>query len=143
MRLLLAVFAAALPIPHNALLAIDRHMTGRNFLPTRMLPGFTYRSWSYTGGVLYVDFRNKAGEVVEWDVAPLHSTPSCAKGSQRSFQLDGNKVWWAQRPEVQLAWRCVFGQDGVPLLIAASTATPPSKLAPTGLGIVAASAKRY
>jgi hypothetical protein len=62
---------------------------------------------------------------------------------QKSFQLAGNKVWWAQDAKGQRAWRCVFAQDGKPLRLTASSATPPTKLADVGLGTVAASAKRY
>src|SRR5438445_22056 len=61
MRLLLAVLATATPIPHAALLKIDHAAGYRNFLPTRMLPGFTYRGWNFRGGVLRVEFRNPAG----------------------------------------------------------------------------------
>ena len=53
MRLVLAVLTTAVPIPHDALLAIDRQMTGRNYLPTRVV-GFTYSGWSHKNGVLRV-----------------------------------------------------------------------------------------
>jgi hypothetical protein len=141
MRLLLAVLTTALPIPHGALLAIDRHMTGRNYLPTRMLPGFSYRSWSLKGGVLRVAFANKAGVRVEWRVQPMSG--SCDTGKQKSYQLSGNKVWWAQKGSEQDAWRCVFDQHGKALRLVAASATPPTKLAAPGLGLVAASARRY
>jgi hypothetical protein len=141
MRLLLAVAAAAVPIPHNALLAIDGKMTGRNFLPTRMLSGFTYRSWTLKGGILRVDFVNKAGLAIEWRVEPM--TGNCDTGKQTSYQLNGNKVWWAQQGHDQVAWRCVFDQRGKPLRLAAASTAPTTKLAGSGLGIVAASAKRY
>jgi len=141
MRLLLATLATALPIPYHALLAIDGKMTGRNFLPTRMLPGFTYRSWSLNAGILRVDFVSKAGVVVEWRVEPM--TGDCAAGKQTSFQLNGNKVWWAQNATEQFSWRCVFDQYGKPLRLEAASTTPPTKLGASGLGVVAASAKRY
>ena len=140
MRLLLAVLAAAVPIPHNALLAIDRHMTGRNYLPTRVV-GFTYSGWSHKNGVLRVDFRNKSGLTFEWRVLPM--TGSCDAGKQQSFQVGGNKVWWAQNATEQYAWRCVFDQAGKPLRLEAASSAPTNKLAPVGLGIVAAHAKRY
>jgi hypothetical protein len=141
MRLLLAAFAAALPIPHGPLLAIEAQMTGRNYLPTRMLPGFAYRSWSLERGTLRVEFVNKARMRIEWRVQPM--TGSCDTGKQKSFQLSGNKVWWAQGATEQLAWRCVFDQHGKPLRLVAASATAPTKLAAPGLGLVAASAKRY
>ena len=141
MRVLLAVAAAAVPIPHHALLAIDRSAGYRNFLPTRQLPGFTYAGWSHKGGVLRVEFRNRAGTVVEWRVLPM--TGSCDAGKQQSFQLGGNKVWWAQSPKEQFAWRCVFDQAGKPLRLEAASTAATNRLAPAGLGMVAAHAKRY
>jgi hypothetical protein len=141
MRLLLATAATALPIPHGALLAIDGKMTGRNFLPTRMLSGFAYRSWTLKGGILRVEFVNKAGLTIEWRVQPM--TGNCDTGKQTSYQLGGNKVWWEQQGPVQVSWRCVFDQRGRPLRLAAASTAPTAKLAGSGLGIVAASAKRY
>ena len=141
MRLLLAMFAAALPIPHHALLAIDRKVMYRNFLPTKMLSGFTYYGWWDKGGVLRVDFRNKAGQIVEWRVEPM--TGTCDAGKQQSFQLNGNKVWWAENAKEQFSWRCVFDLAGKPVRLEAASSIPSTKLGPSGLGIVAASAKRY
>jgi hypothetical protein len=136
-----AAALAARPVPDAAVLAIDGTVRLRNFMPTRMLIGFRYASWSNKGGVLRIVFRNEAGRTVVWTVAPM--TGSCDRGKQKSFQLAGNKVWWAQGGGVQRAWRCVFGQDGKPLRLTASSTTPPSKLAAVGLGRVVASAKRY
>jgi hypothetical protein len=133
--------AASRPVSGAALLAIDKRAGFRNYLPTRMLIGFTYASWSKQGNVLTVRFRNKAGRAVVWSVAPMKG--ACDAGKQKSFQLAGNKVWWAQDAKGQHAWRCVFGQDGKPLRLTASSTTPPTKLADVGLGTVAASARRY
>ena len=141
MRLLLAVLAAALPIPHTALLEIDRAAGYRNFLPTRLPPGFDYAGWTYPNGVLRVRFRSKAGIALEWRVSPM--TGACDAGKQQSFQLGGNKVWWAQKPTEQVAWRCVFDQAGKPVRLSAASSTSTRKLAPAGLGIVVAHAKRY
>jgi hypothetical protein len=140
MRLLLAVLTTALPIPHNALLTIDRAAGYRNYLPTRV-PGFTYASWSKKGAALRVDFRNKSGVRIEWRVLPMSG--NCDTGKQKSFQLGGNKVFWAQNATEQYAWRCVFDQAGKPLRLEAATTAPPSRFAPAGLGVVAAHAKRY
>jgi hypothetical protein len=107
-----------------------------------MLPGFSYTSWTYKSGVLRVNFRNKAGWDLEWRVGPM-SARSCATGMQQSLQLNGNKVWWAQNAGSQFAWRCEFGLDGIPLRLEAASSVPPAKLGNTGLGVVAASAKRY
>jgi hypothetical protein len=141
MRLLLAALAASVPIPHGALLKIDRAMIDRNYLPTRMLPGFTYRSETAANGILHVRFANKAGLVIEWRVLPM--TGTCDAGKQTSYQLSGNKVWGATVGAEQRAWRCVFDQRGKPLRLEAASTAPPTKLAGAGLGIVAASAKRY
>jgi hypothetical protein len=136
-----AALAVTRPLGGSTLIAIDGRAGFRNFLPTRMLSGFSYRSWSSSGGLVRVDFRNKAGWVVEWRVERMSG--ACDAGSAKTFQLDGNKVWWAQQGGEQLAWRCVFGLDGKPLRLVAASTTPPAKLADSGLGIVAASAKRY
>src|SRR5262245_3506723 len=136
-----AAGAAARPVSGAALLAIDRKAGFRNYLPTRMLIGFKYASWSKQGAVLRVSFRNPAGRTIVWTVAPL--TGACDAGKQKSFQLAGNKVWWAQNESGQRAWRCVFGQDGKPLRLSASSTTAPTQLADVGLGTVAASGKRY
>ncbi len=142
MRALLAaaLLAAATPLPRGALLAIDRAVPARNFLPTRMLPGYAYRGWRDGGGVLRVDFRDRAGQVVEWRVEPM--TGTCDAGRQRSFQLDGNKVWWAEDAKEQRAWRCTFDRAGKPVRLVAASAVPGTELAPSGLGLVVTSAKR-
>jgi hypothetical protein len=145
---LFAVLAAAAPaasathpVSGAALLAIDRAAGFRNYLPTRILIGYRYDSWSMKNGVLRVVFENKAGRQLDWTAARM--TGSCDRGKQKSFQLAGNKVWWAQDAKGQRAWRCVFGQDGKPLRLTASSTTPPTKLAGVGLGTVVASGKRY
>jgi hypothetical protein len=140
MRLLLAALTTALPIPHGALLAIDRAAGYRNYLPTRA-PALAYAGWSHRGGVLRVEFRSKSGVRVEWRVLPM--TGACDDGKQRSFQLGGNKVWWAQAGNEQRAWRCVFDQAGKPLRLEAATTAAASRYAPAGLGAIAAHAKRY
>jgi len=146
MRVLLAVAASALvphqlPIPHDSLLKIDRAVSYRNFLPTQMLQGFTYRGWSYKAGVLRVEFRSKSGLNLEWRVEPM--TGTCDAGKQQSFQLGGNKVWWSQQGREQVAWRCAFDLAGKPVRLAAASTAPTTKLGPSGLGVVAAHAKRY
>src|SRR2546423_1666495 len=113
-----AAFAATRPVSGSALLAIDKRAGFRNFLPTRMLTGFAYSGWSYRSGSLRVEFRNKAGSLVEWRVQPMSGT--CDAGSAKTFQLDGNKVWWAQNARGQFAWRCVFDLAGKPLRLEAA-----------------------
>jgi hypothetical protein len=142
----LALAAAALaasprPVPMRVVLDVDRAVPYANYLPTRSLTGFAYRSWAYRSGVLRITFRDPRGRTIVWTVAPMRGT--CRAGMDRAFQLAGNKVWWAQDGGTQRAWRCVFGQDGIPYRLSASSTTPPARLAPFGLGAVAASAKRY
>jgi hypothetical protein len=135
-----AAAGAAVPVPKPVVLAVGRKAPFANYLPTRMLSGFTYRSWSSRNGVLRLTFRNPRGWAVVWTVAP--TTGDCRTGMQKSFQLAGNKVWWAQSGGVQRAWRCVFAQDGRARRLTASSTTPPTKLADVGLGSVVASGKR-
>ena len=78
---------------------------------------------------------------LEWRVLPMSG--ACDAGKQQSFQLGGNKVWWAQDAKEQFAWRCVFDLAGKPLRLEAVSSAPPTKLGPAGLGFVAAHAKRY
>jgi hypothetical protein len=133
--------AAARPVAGATLLQIDGRAGYRNYLPTRMLPGFEYARWSYRNGVLRVDFHSKSGRTVVWSVRPMSGT--CSDGKLASYQLAGNKVWWGMDEASQFAWRCVFGQDGKPLRLEAASTTPPTRLAGAGLGIVVASATRY
>ena len=133
--------ALAGPVPRHVVLAVDRKLPVANYMPTRMLIGFTYRSWSPTNGGLRITFANRAGRTIVWTVAPMIGT--CRAGKQKSFQLAGNKVWWAQGGGTQRAWRCVFASDGIARRLTASSTTPPSKLADVGLGAVVASGKRY
>lgn len=136
-----AAAASVRPVSGAPLLSIDRKAVNRNFLPTRMLHGYSFDSWSYRNGVLRLGFRNPAGSTIAWTVAPM--TGDCDQGKQGSFQLAGNKVWFAQAGGVQRAWRCTFGAEGRALRLTASSTTSPSKLAGVGLGTVVASAKRY
>ena len=147
MRALAAVLLIALapapsrPIPYHSLLAIDAKTIGRNYLPTRIGTGFTYYRWTFQGGIMRVDFRNKAGWTLEWRIEPM--TGTCDAGMQKSYQVIGNKVWWAQTATEQTAWRCVFDQKGQEVRLVAATAQPPNKWSAPGLAIVAASALRY
>jgi len=59
---------------------------------------------------------------------------SCGEGKQKSFQLDGNKVFW----DGTLAWRCVRGPDGKLVRLAAAGPNLPD----VALGQVVASGKR-
>jgi hypothetical protein len=133
--------AAVRPVPDSVARAVARKAGSRNFMPTRMLIGYRLAGWSIRDGILRMRFRNNAGRTVNWTVAPTKGV--CRAGMQKSFQLAGNKVWWAQGGGNQRAWRCVVGPGGRPLRLTAWSVTPPRRLADVGLGSVVASGKRY
>jgi hypothetical protein len=132
--------AALPPVPPAVQARIEARAGVLAYVPARMLIGFRYRSWEYRQQVLRIRFRNRAGWEVVFVAAPQRG--SCASGKQKSFQLDGNKVYWGQTVNEQQAWRCVTGRNGRPVRLVAASAKPPTKLADSGLGIVAASGKR-
>ena len=61
---------------------------------------------------------------------------------EKSFQLDGNKVYWSHTGAEQQAWRCVTGRNGQRVRLVASSPQPATKFADVGLGRVVASGKR-
>jgi hypothetical protein len=63
---------------------------------------------------------------------------ACATSAERSFQLDGNKAWWARTPEGQQSWRYIG-----PVKVTAFTTRPPTAFGDTALGQVVAAAGRY
>lgn len=135
-----AAALAAGPVPQRVVLAVDRTVPIANFMPTRMLPGYSYAGWSYRKGVLRIVFRAPGARTIVWTVQPMSGR--CDAGKQKSFQLAGNKVYWAGSPGPQHAWRCVTGPTGGPVRLSVSTTQPPTRFADVGLGRVAASARR-
>lgn len=67
---------------------------------------------------------------------------ACRMGMEKSFQLDGNKVYWSHTGAEQQAWRCVTRPDGRQLRLVASSPQPPTLFADVGLGRVVASGKQ-
>jgi hypothetical protein len=110
------------------------------YVPTRTAIGFRYVSWSYRPGELQISFRNKARWEIKFVATPLKG--SCTAGKEKSFQLDGNKVYWSHTATGQQAWRCVTGSNGRQVRLVAASPQPPTRFADVGLGIVAASGKR-
>jgi hypothetical protein len=106
------------------------------YVPARLGIGWHYLKWS-TGefGALHIVFTNKADRKIEFVAARFKG--NCRAGMTKSFQLDGNKVYWAQAAGVQQAWRCVNGMK-----LVATTSLPPNRFADVGLGIMAASGHR-
>jgi len=130
--------AAAAPVPLHAQQAIKQRTTLYAYVPARVPLGFRYYRWSFTPkpAALRIAFRNKAG----WEISFVASAQAaCAgAGKEKSFQLDGNKVYWSQTAVAQQAWRCVVGRNHALIRLTASTIVPPAKFSDSGLGQVAA-----
>jgi hypothetical protein len=84
-------------------------------------------------------FRNRGGWEIVFSAPPARG--DCRAGIEKSFQLAGNKVSWAQTATEQQAWRCVAGRGGRSVRLVASTAQPPARFADVRLGRVVASAR--
>jgi hypothetical protein len=110
------------------------------YVPTRMASGFHYVSWQKSPANMEITFDNKAG----WEIRfiALGQAGPCRAGMEKSFQLDGNKVYWSHTGAEQQAWRCVTGPYGRQVRLVASSPQPPTKFAAVGLGLVVASGKR-
>jgi hypothetical protein len=106
------------------------------YVPARLAIGWHYSTWN-TGefGALHIVFMNKAGRKIEFVAARFKG--NCRAGMTKSFQLDGNKVYWAQAAGAQQAWRCVNGMK-----LVGSTSLPPNRFADVGLGRMVASGHR-
>jgi hypothetical protein len=104
------------------------------YVPARLAIGWRFKRWTHAGA-LRITFSNKAGREIVFVAAPFKG--NCRSGMEKSFQLAGNKVYWAQAAGVQQAWRCVNGMK-----LAASTSLPPNRFADVGLGRIAASGHR-
>lgn len=147
--LALLAFVALAGASHPVPAAVEHPIAARagleSYTPARMLTGWHYVRWQYVPGELRVWFTNRSNLQVKFDVTSLH-TANCAAGRQKTFQLAGNKVYWSQvtDPTVeyqQQAWRCVKHPSGRLVRLAASSQTPPAKLADVGLGRVVASGR--
>ena len=127
-------------VPRAAQLQIARKAPALPYVPTRMASGFHYVGWQRSPSDVLITFDNKAG----WEIrfVALRQVGSCRTGMEKSFQLDGNKVYWSHTGAEQQAWRCVTGPNGRQLRLVASSPQPPTVFADVGLGRVAASGKR-
>jgi hypothetical protein len=110
------------------------------YTPTRMATGFHYVNWQKSPSNVLITFDNKAG----WEIrfVALGQTGPCRTGMEKSFQLDGNKVYWSHTGAEQQAWRCVTGPKGRQVRLVASSPQPSTLFADVGLGRVVASGKR-
>ena len=127
-------------VPRAAQLLIIHREPGLAYVPTRMALGFHYVGWQRSPANVLITFDNKAG----WEIrfVALRQTGPCRAGMEKSFQLDGNKVYWSHTGAEQQAWRCVTGPHGRQLRLVASSPQPSTLFANVGLGRVAASGKR-
>ncbi len=143
LRLLIAVAAAgaapaaaaATPVvPVSVQHRIAQTVPGLAYVPARGALGWTYERWTHDGA-LRIFFRDKAGREIVFVAARFNG--SCRAGMEKSFQLDGVKVWWSQTPNEQQAWRCVNGMK-----LVAATSLGSDHFADSGLGRIAASGHR-
>ena len=111
------------------------------YVPTRIAaPSFRYAGYNASAGIVSETFAQSPKRKILFTAIP-YSAP-CAEGKHRSFQLSGNKVYWAQLDNTQMAWRCVTGPNGHQVRLAASTTLGMSQFAAVGLGTIVASALR-
>jgi hypothetical protein len=111
------------------------------YVPTRIpAPIFKYVAYQASATRVSETFAQTPKRKVVF-TAILYSAP-CAEGKRTSFQLSGNKVYWAQLDNTQMAWRCVIGPSGHQVRLAASSTLSPGRFANEGLGVIVASALR-
>jgi hypothetical protein len=130
--------AAAPVVPRNSQLALRHKLPSLAYVPARVPSGFHYYRWATTTRpALRIWFRDKAQHEITFVAVRL--VGACAAGREKSFQLDGNKVYWSHTANEQQAWRCVVGPNKRPVRLVAATSLPPTTFSDSGLGRVAAS----
>jgi hypothetical protein len=127
-------------VPRAVQARITHEAPALAYAPTRMALGFHYLSWQKTPSTVRITFGDRAGWEIRFAALPL--TGACRTGMEKSFQLDGNKVYWSRTGTRQQAWRCVAGPNGRQIRLVASSPQPPTRFADVGLGRVVASGKR-
>ena len=143
MKLLLAAGLLALSqplVPTFTQREIARRVPALPYVPARLAVGWKYWRWTQQGSALRIFFRDRGGREIVFVAARFNG--SCRTGMQKSFQLDGVKVWWAEGPQEQQAWRCVTDAAGRQVKLVAATSLPPNRFADVGLGRMAASGHR-
>jgi hypothetical protein len=111
------------------------------YVPTRIaVPSFKYVGFKASAAIVSETFAQTPKRKILFTAIP-YSAP-CAEGKRTSFQLSGNKVYWAQLDNTQMAWRCVTDPTGRQLRLAASTTLGLTQFANVGLGAIVASALR-
>jgi len=133
--------AAAPMVPPFIQQLIAKRSPQLAYVPTRIAaPSFRYAGYRASAASVSQTFANPAGRTIVFSA--VRYTAPCADGKQKSFQLAGNKVYWAQLDDTQTAWRCVTGPAGRQVRLAASTTLQPDRFAGVGLGTIVASALR-
>jgi hypothetical protein len=134
-----AVASAASPVvPRNSQLALRHKLPSLAYVPARVPSGFHYYRWATTTRpALRIWFRDKAKHEITF--VAVHLVGACSAGHEKTFQLDGNKVYWSHTAEEQQAWRCVVGPSTRPVRLVAATPLAPTRFSDSGLGRVAAS----
>ena len=133
--------ASAKPVvPRAAQVQILHRSPAFAYAPTRMAQGFHYVGWQRSPSNTVITFDNRAGWEIRFVALRLYG--ACRTGMEKSFQLDGNKVYWSHTGAEQQAWRCVTGPKGRQVRLVASSPQPPTLFADVGLGRVVASGKR-
>jgi len=141
--LTLVASAAAVPTPRVPLLVqaqIKHRAPLLAYVPTRTATGFRYAQWLRTTETVQIEFVNKAGFEINFIATRQYG--NCRAGMEKSYQLDGNKVYWSHTGAEQQAWRCVTGALGRQVRLVVSSPQPATKFAAVGLGRVVASGKR-
>jgi hypothetical protein len=123
---------------------IERKAGALAYAPTRAPFGYRYLSytWDAAGKRLTIRLHDKhyavsnANRTVAVTMERFGGTPAaCGDGNEKSYQVDGNKVFSAGG---NLAWRCVRGVKGGVVKIRASGENLPG----AALAILASSVRR-
>lgn len=137
-------------VPDSVRAGLSARLGGTLYLPARTPHFYRYRAGAtVAGGVLSVRFENRVrvrqgvwrwtSQTFLWQVRPLPAGASCAAwgNAQKTLQVDGNKVFWADEAAGGKAWRCATDRTGRTRLLIASHG---GKLPDVALAIVVASA---
>ncbi|HEU5361964.1 MAG TPA: hypothetical protein VFU56_01425 [Gaiellaceae bacterium] len=133
--------ATAPAVPRHSQLALRHKLPSLAYVPTRVGFGFRYYRWATTTRpALRIWFRDSAKREITF-VATFQKG-ACTAGREKTFQLDGNKVYWSQTANEQQAWRCVRGANGRLVRLTVATPIPTTQFADVGIGRIAASGRR-
>jgi hypothetical protein len=140
-----AAAAIAPVVPLHSQQAIKKRTNLYAFVPTRVGFGYRYYAWKFQPGAkpaMRIWFRNKLQRSREITFVVSPQAGPCAQGKEKSFQLDGNKVYWSQSANEQQAWRCLSSPvNGKLIRLTAATSMSPRTFADVGLGRIVASGR--